>query len=541
MRPPAAGQGMPCAREKPLILHADTIPDGEIVQADVCIVGGGAVGLQMARRLIAAGMQVVIAESGEEEASQRAQDLNIGTQSGRNAGGLRDIRLRQLGGTMHLWGGNCRPLDPIDFRPRDWVPNSGWPLSYADMAPYFEAAHGLLRLEEFTYWPEAPSLVTDPGPAQPFEETLFRLTRFVPGTRAPFLGEFSQYHAEELRNSDRLRILVGANVSQIFLTEDRRSVRELYALTFQGRELHLRAKAYVFACGGIETARLLLASREDMPTGIGNQGDSLGRYFMEHPHGLAAFMIAEKSQVPALRPFSPGIRVGDAVIHRRIRLADHTQRELGLLNMIFQLIAVNMKPHEQNQYEPHFRALEATVEDAANWQRYYVVFLAEQFPSRDSRVTLGAETDFFGMPRADLNWQVGDLDFKTVSTALSLLGEHVFTAPHFRMKGHIARTTKDWLVGHGAHHLGTTRMSLTPKEGVVDRDCRIHGLSNGFCAGSSVFPTAGMSNPMLTSLAIGLRLARHLESNLPFMPAPDAKQAPRRPREFEESATAAMA
>ena len=524
------------AAEAPVILHADSIPDGTILEADVCIVGGGAVGLQLARGLLASGLQVIVAESGEEDANARAQDLNIGTRSGRDAGVLRDIRLRQLGGTMHLWGGNCRPLDPIDFQRRDWVPNSGWPLAHADLAPYLEEAHRLLRLEDYAYAPEAPSLLAAPPAAAAFEETLFRLTRFVPGVSAPFLGEFAGYHGTELRAAANLRIVTGANVSQVFLTWDRRSVRELYALTFQGRELHLRARAYVFACGGIETARLLLASREDMACGVGNAGDSLGRYFMEHPHGLAALLLAEPGTVPALQPFSPGLLAGDAVVHHRLRLADRTQRGLGLLNMIFQLIAVELKPHEEEHYEAAFRAMEATVAEPAGWRRYYVVFLAEQVPARDSRVSLGAATDFFGMPRADLDWRVGELDFRTVATALRLLEEQVFTAPHFRLQPQMAATTaRDWVLGYGAHHLGTTRMSSGPATGVVDRDCRIHGLSNGFCAGSSVFSTAGMANPMLTALALSRRLARHLQATLAFLPAPDAGMAPRRPRDLEAS------
>ena len=98
-----------------MIIHADSLPDGSIIDSDVCIVGAGPVGLQIGRFLMRSGVKVSIAESGEEKPSLRAQDLNIGSQTGRNAGELRDIRIRQFGGTMHVWGGNCRPLDPIDF------------------------------------------------------------------------------------------------------------------------------------------------------------------------------------------------------------------------------------------------------------------------------------------------------------------------------------------------------------------------------------------------------------------------------------------
>jgi choline dehydrogenase-like flavoprotein len=64
----------------------------------------------------------------------------------------------------------------------------------------------------------------------------------------------------------------------------------------------------------------------------------------------------------------------------------------------------------------------------------------------------------------------------------------------------------------GKHHMGTTRMHVDPKQGVVDPDCRVHGVGNLFIAGSSVFPTGGYANPTLTIVALAIRLADHLKS-----------------------------
>jgi len=65
-----------------------------------------------------------------------------------------------------------------------------------------------------------------------------------------------------------------------------------------------------------------------------------------------------------------------------------------------------------------------------------------------------------------------------------------------------------------AHHLGTTRMSDNPRDGVVDSNCRVHGMTNLYVAGSSVFPTGGHANPTLTLIALTLRLADHLKKTL---------------------------
>ena len=66
-------------------------------------------------------------------------------------------------------------------------------------------------------------------------------------------------------------------------------------------------------------------------------------------------------------------------------------------------------------------------------------------------------------------------------------------------------------MGISWHHMGTTRMSSSPHRGVVDPDCRVHGIDNLSVAGSSVFPTASSGSPTLTIVALALRLAQHLE------------------------------
>jgi choline dehydrogenase-like flavoprotein len=205
------------------------------------------------------------------------------------------------------------------------------------------------------------------------------------------------------------------------------------------------------------------------------------------------------------------------------------QRRLRLLNLSFQLVATGVVPTEQDRYAADFARLETSVEDPAQWHRYYIIFLSEQAPSRDSRVTLGAEEDFFGLPRPDLCWRVGQQDYDTVRTALDLLRTEVFDRPEFRMERRIAAKLEDWVIGYGAHHIGTARMSRSAQDGVVDRDCRIHGLANGFCAGSAVFATAGMANPVLASIALAMRLGDHLVARLPSLPPAETAGQMRRP------------
>lgn len=72
-----------------------------------------------------------------------------------------------------------------------------------------------------------------------------------------------------------------------------------------------------------------------------------------------------------------------------------------------------------------------------------------------------------------------------------------------------------WHMSGQWHHLGTTRMGLTPDESVVDPDSRVHGIDNLWVTGGSVFPTGGYANPTLTLIALALRLADSLNRGSP--------------------------
>ncbi len=490
-----------------LILHADLLDDASLLEADVCVIGGGPVGLMLALRLIEAGQRVLLVESGEDWDDARCQDLNVGSSEGLWAGNLRDIRLRRLGGTMHAWGGNSRPLDPEDLVVRPWMARSGWPIGWEELLPHLRAAHDALDLGPWCYAPAEPALWPDPD----FEEILFRLSPDLPGPTAAYRGEFAALHRVTLDRATGLTVLLGATVRHLPRSPNGLAVVAAEAMTFRGKALRLRARGYVLACGGIEAPRLLLAS------GItGGTGDAaVGACFMEHPHGLAGLLLAPR-QIP-LRPFSPGLLDAGVAVQHRWRLRPEVQAREALLNLSFQLVAAEMLPSEDDKYAAAFAALEATVPDPAGWRRYYVTFLSEQEPRPESCVTLGPGTDFFGMPQARLVWRLSARDGCTVQRATRLLARGIFGGSGFRFHDRVPDSLEAWPIGWGAHHMGTTRMGEDPAHAVLDRDARVHGLENLFVAGSSVFPTAGMANPMLTALALALRLGDHLADRLPGM------------------------
>ena len=137
---------------------------------------------------------------------------------------------------------------------------------------------------------------------------------------------------------------------------------------------------------------------------------------------------------------------------------------------------------------------------------------AEHAPDPNSRVTLSEARDCLGMRKTRLDWRVGELERRT-------LWEFVRTiAAEFERLGmgsfHLGQVAflddpLAWvrMVHDSAHHMGTTRMHESPQFGVVDPNCRVHGVDNLYVGSSSVFPTGARSNPTLTMLALCLRMA----------------------------------
>jgi choline dehydrogenase-like flavoprotein len=139
---------------------------------------------------------------------------------------------------------------------------------------------------------------------------------------------------------------------------------------------------------------------------------------------------------------------------------------------------------------------------------------AEQAPNPDSRVTLGTRRDRFGLPIVQVDWRPTASDRASIRASQKAVDKALGAAGLGRVEFMLGDEHPPTLMEGNFHHLGATRMHTDPAKGVVDPDCRVHGVRNLYVAGSSVFPTYGCSNPTLTVVALALRLADHLKKQL---------------------------
>ena len=515
-----------------MLTDARSLDDNRRIDTDLAIIGAGPAGISLARRLANRRTQVCLIESGGLSLEAETQDLYQGETPGIEYP-ISTSRLRYFGGTSGHWGGYCRPLDPIDFEQRDWIPLSGWPLTRAALAPYWEAASEAVevapaRYEDADYWAQATGEPMVEWRAGRFSTRFFQ---FSPPTR------FGERYRAELEHAANIRVLLHSNLTRISLIPSARAVSFLQLQTLNGRRHQVHAKRYVLATGGIENARLLLLSNDVMPNGIGNQHDMVGRCFMEHPHlgGFADIVIADLNRLP--RIYRERILVdGRTARVCYIPDADFLRRE-RLLSASFTMSVIDsFGPTPRTEADPAIigqRTMLAaarpflTDRPAADINRHTdqsaghkgngpgvrmgIGCACEQAPNPDSRVTLSDETDALGLRRSRLDWRLTEQDRRSLLANVHALARELGATGIGRMRPRLPNDGQ-WepRVSGGSHHMGTTRMSDDPKRGVVDRDCRVHGIDNLYIAGSSVFPTSGSANPTLNILALTYRLADHL-------------------------------
>jgi choline dehydrogenase-like flavoprotein len=525
-----------------MITDISAIPADTAIECDVCILGAGAAGIAIARTLISTGLRVVLLESGGYKREPDIQDLYSGPSTGEPYyKELSDCRSRFLGGSTNCWGAIFTPLNEVDFEKREWVPWSGWPVSYEEVQPWFRHAHRDYGAGPYLYGEEA--LAEAEIPEADFDRSLFEPFVWHFNSRAGALS-FGKRFRQELRAASNVHVYLHASVTELLTNESGRVVEAARIATLQGQSREVRSRVFILACGGIENARLLLASNRVHKNGLGNDRDLVGRFFHEHLQMPIAYLITDQADVARYSYLS---RLGATFCLPGLVLTPSAQREHQTLNgsisidpiyehdgamASFQKLRADVRERrlgtetlrhlwrvccETNEFIPEaWRRVVNGDRPHGEHGRFMIYARAEQAPNPDSRVMLSNETDALGMRRARLDWRTVELD----RAAIRLLSKSVKV--EFERLGFGRVVDNPWpedalwpdgLAG-GPHHMGSTRMSDDPASGVVDRHCRVHGLEGLYIAGSSIFPTGGHANPTMSIIAFALRLADHVRRRL---------------------------
>lgn len=512
-----------------MLISSENIPSLDKVQ--VCVIGTGIGASSLALKLAEKNIGFIMIEAGDiKKETDAVVKQHIG----------RDFKLRkttsiQLGGTSNLWHGVLSPLDNIDFEKRDWISDSGWPINYEDLEPFYQQAGDILGLEDYEYFdletlPDTfitelnkinfdrhtlkNKIFQQPLPAKNFKQDVVRLTK----------------------ESDRYHCIY--NAVALSLNMDGQKVSSLKIGCNNLQQINIEADIFVIAAGALETPRLLLNSHYSNDMAVGNAGDNVGRYLMDHPMGNLCQMQFKRPQKAAIYSdlkFKPKIKIKTGLeftddIQRQYRLPNHNfymrpsfvkgiddkseKIKLSLLtlkdgnasfkdiydvltnlNVIRQIITYKMSLNVTYKYSDLF-------------------FVTEQVPNRQSRIGLSSQTDCFGYPVAEINWQLAEQDIESMRTSFQVLLNGVFSEDDFVFTHGANDFVWDEILTSAVHHVGTARMSDNKHSGVTDSKQKVFDTDNLYVADGSLFTTSGNVNSSFTISALACRLADYLDKKM---------------------------
>ncbi len=547
---------------------ARELPHGRIVESDVCVIGAGPAGTTLSREFLDTNISVNLLESGGDKYDHEVSSLSQGTLSGELYEPLEYTHMRRIGGTACNWilqmtdnqyGYRYTPLDEIDFEARDGLPHSGWPIKKSDLDPYYARVQEVCEIGPYHYSAEywaRHEMMTLPLPKDKAVNSAFLF-----GPTRKFTKDFP----EQIVSSKNVNIYAHATVVELISSECGQKIETALVRTFDGKEIYFKAKQFVISANALQTPRLLLNSTRRHPNGIGNQHDNVGRYYMDHNLVPSGNFVPHDPKLINKMGFYDMQSIEGASVLGRINLSPKVMRDEGLRNfaaMLFpmpwsqaDLDAMNsvaalkfhftfnyrrfpkgLGLHLVNIYRGRNRLFRAVYESIrykvpvlmglgrggwsrmANNEKKYnrleLLALIEQSPHPHNRVTLTDEKDGLGCPKIKVHYTWSPEDLASVVRAQKIMGEALvetglgnYEPPKLPIDS-VRKLT-------GVHHMmGTTRMSDDPRHGVVDRNCRVHGVRNLFVAGSATFATGGYANPTLTNLALSIRVADQVKLEL---------------------------
>ncbi len=469
------------------------------------MIGTGPAGITLAHELGARGRSVLLLEAGPGQYDSASQAEFAAEVVGPFQFPLDAMRLRYLGGCSNHWGGFCQPLDAIDFETKIADVDTAWPIRRSDLDPYLGRAEQILEL------PPAP-------PERAFGDALRHMTmRYSPPVN------FAHKYGEALARAATVSMVLNARVSH--LEEQGGRIIGAQVRDPDGTRHQVQAQRFALCAGGIENSRLLLWSNEQQGQRIVKNPGTLGRYWFEHPHFTIGEAILDEGA-----PFR-----FDQWNIAWVSPTEQTMRQQGLLN-----VGLRITRRSREASRQIIADLACAAPELGQWamqklnRRLFCGAMLraswEQAPRPWNRVVLAQERDRDGIPRAELHWRLSDLDRRTVLSSATLFAETMVRLGLGRVR------LDPWVLNGGLfptddeikgnHHMGGTRMSADPRTGIVDAQCRVHGLSNLYIGGSSVFPSGGAANPTLTIVQLALRLADQLAAPTPAAARLDSAQPP---------------
>ncbi len=501
----------------------------------VVIIGSGAVGLYLASVLAKAGREVVVIEAGQPHlGSFEARSFES---IGREHSGVKIGRSRSLGGTTNLWGGQLVEFQAADFDGRAWLPGSKWPVSHAEIKPFYAKAYAHLGIEEQATRDDFIWRGISSKPPNLGADLEVFLTRWM---RVP---NFAEVFAKQIESDPKIEILIGHTC--VGFTSAAGRVRAARVIDERGQAHQIEGDAFVLGAGTVENARLLMNEAADESRPCPWRGNPmLGAWFQDHLGGPIATIVPQNTKA-FFNTFCTIVHAGQKY-QPKIRWTNEAQGRQRVLN-IQGICAFESAASEHLVYLKQFlraavfgrkvSGLGDFVRSAIAGARYlpplmwrymvdHRVFVpstsrvllsvqAEQQVTEKSRITIDTKNrDRYGLARVVLDWRVEGEELASLKTFAEQVDASLRQAGLAKLDIYpdlVAQKPEFLLTLHDTiHQTGGAVMGENDREGVVDKNLRVFGTSNLYVGGASTFRTNSNANVTFTAIAFAHRLGEHL-------------------------------
>ena len=506
-------------------LNLNKVQPFEVQDFDVVIIGAGAAGILLSVKLSSAGQKVLLIESGHFNIDEEKQKLNEVEQSGKELKSAIWGRKRAIGGTTLAWGGQSLPFSKIDFEKREWMENSGWPLNYEDLEPYYKEANVFMKIDQLNY-----------------RGDIFNRTKI----EKPLIDEsLLDYHVSKWAKQPNFRlmyneilekkvtVLYNAQLTKIYIDENK-NVEKISVSDFKKQTYEYNVSKLILATGTIESIRILLTNN----IGDNSPNSWLGKCFMEHPC-IEAGIVTQSNSYKLQKLFNTHLWKGNKY-SIRLSLSEEVQNDENLLNCSAGIMfnTLSDSPYaalKKFLSSPDIKSFYIITKNLKSLffgakafliHKFYfklktenkLVLMAEQEPLRSSYIFLGDTKDEFGIQRAKIHWDITHRTWNTVIKTAELCKVEIerlkLGEVYLHKKMQILNSSWKQELSDVNHHMGGCKMSAISSEGVVDKNLQVWGISNLFICSCAVFPTSSHSNPTLTLLALASRLSKTILSEI---------------------------
>lgn len=512
--------------------NASNLPAGADTP-EVLVIGAGAVGIVLSLALARSGRNVTLLEAGPRDPDANYKIRNQGPVTGRPYKGLLDGRMKALGGTTRLWGGQLTAFSRADFaRQIEGAP--GWPINFDEISPYVARAFAFLGVQGANHGVDDPVLAAETAALDLGPDLDVSRHLWLP------IADFVSLFGLELTNQENLTVVTNAEVQSLIFERD--EVRSVTTRSVYGSTRKFTPRHVVLANGTAELVRILLRSAATDPDCPFRSNPHIGQGYVDHLHGVAGQLVdVDRSRLRRL--FETRFRNG-VKISTKIRASDSFILQGGHANCAASIIAdaslsqyiresidlfkrIVRNPIQGGFLEAiHRSAVMSRIIVPMAWsylveKRGYnlagdtilVGLEIEQLPTAGSRLFLDPSQPPESAP-IGVEWHVDGREMQSVQTFCNRLKD-------FMQRSGLGRVELDPRIvagdpsflddcGDAYHHMGGARMASRASDGVVDPDLRVFGVNNLWALGAAIYPSGSFANPTLLAMAFAHRLADKL-------------------------------